>query len=255
MNRIRIHALLAVVLAACGSAADRQAPTPGATPAPTPAVTAFRTAAPTAAPTVAGPPAPSPTAAPSVCHPATGEVWVAIDAQANIFGAGLDAPPAPGGGGGGVLPPVVELPATGTRLVTFPCTGGLTDFAAGRPTLGAEGFVGLQTTDVQSYGGISGLYLDGQVMFLAGVFLADAPATEPAPERLDFTGNVDFRRLEPELGQTFFIGDGEGQTFVAPTGATRLYLGFVDGYVFTGQPGWYGNNRGGLEATVAVAVD
>lgn len=254
MKKLRIHVLLAAVLAACG-APDGQAPATMATTQPTPRATVASTAAPTAAPTAASTLPPSPTAAPVACLPATGEVWVAIDARANIFGAGLDAPPAPGGGGGGILPPVVELPAAETRLLTFPCTGGLTDFAAGTPTLGPEGFVGLQTTDVESYGGISGLYLDGQVMFLAGVFLGASPATEPPPERLDFTGSVDFRRLEPELGQTFFIGDGAGQVFVAPAGATRLYLGFVDGYVFVGAPGWYGNNRGGLEATVAVDVE
>jgi hypothetical protein len=197
-------------------------------------------------------PLPSPTAA--VCRAGPDETWVAVDAQANLFGAGLDHAPAPGGGGGGVLPPVVELPSGGTRTVTFPCTGGLTDFAGGLPSLGPEGFVGLQTTDVESFGGISGMLMEGQVMFLAGVFITgDAPAA-PAPERLDFTGSVDFERLEPGLGQTFFIGDGAGQTFVAPSGATRLYLGFVDAEVFTGQPGWYGNNRGGLEATVAIAV-
>lgn len=178
-----------------------------------------------------------------------------IDGRSNLFGAGLDSPPAPGGGGGGVLPPSIELPAGAIRTATFPCTAGLTDFASGVPTLGPEGFIGLQTTDVESYGGISGLLMEGQVMFLAGVFIADGVPPEPAPQRLDFTHNADFERLEPELGQTFFIGDGAGKTFVAPAGATRLYLGFIDAYVFLGQPGWYGNNRGALEATVAIAVD
>lgn len=245
-----LPALLSLMLGACG-------PSGAQSPAPTVVVTAARTVAPTLAATVAPTfvPPPSPTAAAAVCRVGPDETWVAVDAQANLFGAGLDAAPGPGGGGGGVLPPVVQLPPGGTRLVTFPCTGGLTDFASGTPTLGPEGFVGLQTTDVGSYGGISGLLMEGQVMFLAGVFIADSPPIEPAPERLDFTDNTDFERLEPELGQTFFIGDGSGQTFVAPQDATRLYLGFVDGYVFSGQPGWYGNNRGGLEATVAVAVE
>lgn len=237
--------LLALVLGAC-------APSSVQTPAPAAAVTP----APTVAPTVTATrvPLPSPTAAVAVCKAGSDETWLAVDAQANIFGAGLDAAPAPGGGGGGVLPPVIELPLGGTRLVTFPCTGGLTDFALGTPTLGPEGFVGLQTTDIESSGGISGLLMKGQVMFLAGVFITNSPPVGPAPERLDFTDNTKFVRLEPELGQTFFIGDGAGQTFVAPQGATRLYLGFVDAYVFLGQPGWYGNNRGALEATVAITV-
>lgn len=252
MSRIPAPLLLALVVGACSGAVA-----PSAAPASIPAPTATTTIDPTAAPTVRATraPLPSPTVAVAACRAGSDETWVAIDAQANIFGAGLDMPPAPGGGGGGVLPPVVDLPPGGTRLVTFPCTDGLTDFALGTPTLGPEGFVGLQTTDIESHGGISGLRMDGQVMFLAGVFIGDAPPAEPAPERLDFTGNADFDRLEPELGQTFFIGDGTGQTFVAPSGATRLYLGFVDGYVFFGAPGWYGNNRGALEATVAITVE
>lgn len=250
MNRHNVLvSLLAVLLGACGSSAA-QTPVPAASVTPPPA--ASPTLAATIAPTFR--PFPTPTAMVAVCKAGPDETWVAVDAKANLFGAGLDAAPAPGGGGGGVLPPVVELPSGGTRLVTFPCTGGLTDFAGGPPSLGPEGFVGLQTTDVESFGGIAGMLLKGQVMFLAGVFItSDAPAA-PAPERLDFTDNVDFERLEPGLGQTFFIGDGAGQTFVAPAGATRLYLGFVDGYVFTGKPGWYGNNPGALEATVAITV-
>lgn len=248
-TNLSIGGVLTLLLVACGPSASL-APSVGMTATPA-------TPNPTVTPTddVTPEPLPSPTAFAAVCQAEAGEVWVAVDARANLFGAGLDGPPAPGGGGGGVLPPVVALAAGEDRRITFPCTGGLTDFAAGTPTLGPEGFLGLQTTDIESYGGISGLYLDGQVMFLAGVFLSDSPATEPPPERLDFTGNVDFQRLEPELGQTFFIGDGASKTFVAPAGATRLFLGFVDGYVFTGQPGWYGNNRGALEATVAVAID
>ena len=42
-----------------------------------------------------------------------------VSARANIFGAGRDAPPAPGGGGAGVLPPVWQLPAGTERLIAF----------------------------------------------------------------------------------------------------------------------------------------
>ena len=39
--------------------------------------------------------------------------------------------------------------------------------------------------------------------------------------------------------------------FVA-TGAARLYLGFADGYLCVGHPGWYGNNDGALSVSVKV---
>ena len=140
----------------------------------------------------------------------------------------------------------------GTRVVTFSCTGGLTDCCTFEPAIPPEGY--RQPTDVESAGGISGLKAH-LLMFLAGVFLGDEPPAEPAPDRLDFTDATDFKRLEPQIAQTFYIGDGRGQEFVAPDEATRLYLGFVDGYYASGPPGFYDNNRGALEATVKIEVE
>jgi hypothetical protein len=95
-------------------------------------------------------------------------------------------------------------------------------------------------------------------VFLVGVFLGDAEPANPAPERLDFTQTcpdvctVD--RIEPELGQTFFIGmGGEAPEYVVPDGATRLFLGFADGYFTHGAPGWYGNNSGQLDLVVRLS--
>jgi hypothetical protein len=89
-------------------------------------------------------------------------------------------------------------------------------------------------------------------MFLVGVFLTDDEPSDPAPPPLDFTGDEEFEELAPEIAQTFFIGDGEGRTFRVPTGATRLFLGFADAFLYEGPPGWYGNNAGEFEVTVAV---
>jgi hypothetical protein len=58
----------------------------------------------------------------------------------------------------------------------------------------------------------------------------------------------DFASLSPLLKQPFFIGNGlrnDGlsvQQFIVPAGATRLYLGTMDGF------GWW-NNSGSLEVT------
>ena len=86
---------------------------------------------------------------------------------------------------------------------------------------------------------------------LLGVFLDDMlPTATPAPAALDFTSvaSQNYTSLSPVLKQIFFIGDGvtDGgiiQEVVAPAGATRLYLGTMDGF------GWY-NNSG--EFNVAV---
>jgi PEP-CTERM motif len=87
---------------------------------------------------------------------------------------------------------------------------------------------------------------------LVGVFLGPAqPNLSPAPVgTLDFStlASRDFASLSPLLKQPFFIGDGRRndglsvQQFIAPAGATRLYLGTMDGF------GWW-NNSGSFEVT------
>jgi hypothetical protein len=91
---------------------------------------------------------------------------------------------------------------------------------------------------------------------LVGVFLTDALPTDPAPTPITYgaggnSGGLALTSYSPGLGQIFWIGDGLTgtgigaiQQFIVPTGATRLYLGTVDGF------GWF-NNIG----TGVVTVD
>jgi hypothetical protein len=80
---------------------------------------------------------------------------------------------------------------------------------------------------------------------LVGVFLDDsAPNTTPAPQSLDFStaASRDFTVLQPQLKQIFFIGDGQNsagvaQQFVAPKGATRLFLATWDFYEWSNNSG------------------
>jgi hypothetical protein len=153
-------------------------------------------------------------------------------------------------------------------------TGGLInpsemDAGAARPSP----FTAPSTTfyvDMDSFGGISGMKLfestpaDRRVMFLAGVFLTDDEPTAPAPASLDFSSTAigrSFSELSPQLQQTFYIGDGltgEGtgtaQTFWVPDGATRLFLGIVDGAYFVGGPNYYDNNAGSFSASFEVTA-
>jgi hypothetical protein len=169
-----------------------------------------------------------------------------VSGQANIFGAGRDF--APGPGGGGVLPPSFPLPE-GSRVVTFPEVAGEVSPRAGEREPNGPGGDGKGKTDINSYEGISGIVHRRNGMFLVGLFLTDDPPADSAPERLDFTKNERLRTLAPEVGQTFFIGDGEERTFRVPRGATRLFLGFADAFSFAkgfyqGDPGYYSNNGG-----------
>lgn len=179
-----------------------------------------------------------------------------VSGQANIFGAGSDFAPGPGGGGGGVVPTNVQLPP-GSTVVTLPRIMGRVT-----PRMGVMGYNGpggdrKGETDIDSYGGISGIVDRGNGQFLVGVFLTDDPPSASAPERLDFTKRERFKTLAPRVAQTFFIGDGKGRTFQVPPGATRLFLGFADAFSaegdYQGHPGYYDNNGGHLCVSVKAA--
>jgi RHS repeat-associated protein len=92
---------------------------------------------------------------------------------------------------------------------------------------------------------------------LIGVFLGpERPNLTPAPAALDFRNppsglGTAFTTLAPLLKQPFFIGDGltatgsgSFQEFAVPPGATRLYLGPMDGF------GWF-NNGGTMVAEIS----
>jgi hypothetical protein len=80
---------------------------------------------------------------------------------------------------------------------------------------------------------------------LVGVFLGpDQPDQSPAPDALDFSTDAsrDYAVLAPALKQVFFIGDGLTSTgaphqVIVPDGATRLYLGTMDGFEWRNDAG------------------
>ena len=227
----------ALLISACAApAASVPAATTTATAAPSP----------TPRPTAEVTPIPAPTAVPSI---------LTISAFSNIFGAGHDRSPSPAGGGSGWLPAEWPLPNADRRIATFPIVSGEIFGRVGQaPANGPGGETGIGT-DVESWGGISGVLHETRAMFLVGVFLTDEEPADPAPERLDFTDNEDFELLEPEIAQTFLIGDGVGRRYLVPPGATRLFLGFAEGMFYVGEPGFYGNNSGELQVKVDVAVE
>lgn len=183
------------------------------------------------------------------------EAIVKVDARSDIYSSGAAKAD---GSRGGVMPAELTL-AAGAGIVSFPKLIGKASCVAGAGTDADGGSCAGGDTDLKSAGKLSGIKHHQRTMFLVGVFVgAKLPAK--APPALDFsdgaTGTT-FARLEPALGQVFWIGDGKpgqplGDThdFVVPKGATRLFLGYADGFSFQGSPGAYGDNKGGLEVTV-----
>lgn len=248
LTSLLVTCVVAAGLAGCGGEGNRAAPaeTPRESPTVSPTVT------PAATPTVLLDPNPQ-------CRPG-GDVAFkpcrGVPAEANIFGAGRKEAPAPGGGGAGVVPPSWQLPPGKDRIITFPSVGGQVNPIImypdnwNGPAGDLEG-----PTDVESFEGISGIVHQSNGMFLVGVFLMDAPPSDPAPPRLDFTDGEQFDMLAPKIGQTFLVGDGKGRSYRVPSKANRLFLGFADAYLFEGAPGWYGNNYGELKVTVDVETN
>lgn len=253
-----LYILGLLVLVACGSAEPTTTPEPPIEEQPVAEATVAFVV-------------PNPTPMPLPTGSAT-EVTAQVLGSSVIYLAGrsdLQIPPAgellPEGFDSSCRGVILETRPVGWQIApdstfTFQATGEI-DFFGGmypettRPDGKADLFSG-----VVSLGGISPY--EGPQASLIGLFLDDQPPTGSAPAALKYQGeeatlSVSDASYSPALGQLFFIGDGltgvetgETQTFIAPAGATRLYLGFADGYDFVGAPGCYGDNSGAFMVKV-----
>src|SRR5262245_39871912 len=157
------------------------------------------------------------------------------------------------------LPPFIPVAGGDVVRVLDPAVGGVNFFNGLGPPFFGPGGNGLSGSNLTALDGISG-YIGPQGP-LAGVFLGNSiPSSGPAPATLDFSSGglgINFLTLSPLLGQVFYIGDGVTsgnvfQTFTAPAGATRLFLGIPDGFGFVGAPGAYDDNDGSYQVRIGV---
>jgi len=132
---------------------------------------------------------------------------------------------------------------------TFAATGSV-NYGGGTPTDPPDGNVNYLTGHGSgAENGISNVTMP--VDALLGVFIGPGqPNANVAPSALDFStaASQNYLTLHPLVQQVFYIGDGltSGgtiQNVIAPSGATRLYLGMMDG------SGWY-NNTGSFRVIV-----
>lgn len=172
----------------------------------------------------------------------------AIPGPANLYAAGTTSVES------GIAPTAVRLPENASGTIVFTRVEGTVSCCGEAPSIPPDGSEG--TTDINGANTLSGVKHDRR-MFLAGVFVGDT-APETTPEAFDFSADKSaFTQLKPELNQVFLIGDGKNrdgieQRFVIPRGARTLYLGFADGLGFSGNPRYYDDNGGGLNATMKL---
>lgn len=184
--------------------------------------------------------------------PAFAGVFVPGDANPNLAGQAAGAHCCGGGGPEDIAPaqsPVLAASGFGASTVFTFSASGLADGAGTGPT-GPDGSYIFNMTD---YGlGVAPASQVG-VLGLVGVFLdASTPTGGSEPSGLSFAGGLNFASLSPGLNQIFWIGDGltgtgsgAVQTFISPLGATRLYLGTIDGFQWS-------NNTGGFAVTIGT---
>lgn len=184
---------------------------------------------------------------------------VSVPATSNIYGAGHSAPVASCDTtiGPGTTPVLVALPGQAVAVEFVDVSGSVLYCPTCGPANGPDGLVASGLA-LDPLAGISGIVSQTRIRFFEGVFLTDAEPVDPAPSALSFS-DYSFASLSPAIAQHFYVGDGltgtgsgNVQRFMVPPGATRLFLGFSDG--FAPCVGAYSDNTGGVQATVQISA-
>jgi PEP-CTERM motif len=171
----------------------------------------------------------------TIIVPGEANPWLAGMPDGSLGGDGQDTAPAQS-------PVLVPLGVTAGEAFTFSASGLVVHGGTDTTGAGPDGFPDwIFSRDQGAENGIGNINAPANA--LIGVFLDDSvPSSFTPPSLLDFTTTAerDLLTYSPELRQPFFIGDGVTsadlvQTFLAPAGATRLFLGTMDGY------GWFDN--------------
>ena len=144
---------------------------------------------------------------------------------------------------------------------TFSATGAVNCCGNATDTRGPDGGIffinGTNPTNVSGINGLSSAIGNTQLP-VVGVFTADAdPFGGTPPVAMPWNASSP-ASLAPLLHQVFYIGDGRAGfndaggsilEFLAPSDATRLYIGFADAFWFNDFSGAYADNPGSMDVT------
>jgi len=172
---------------------------------------------------------------------------ITVPGTSNVWLAGM--PTGSSGGAGDLVPP--QSPVLANTVITFAAGDQIFFFASGAvgngpgtPLESPDGSITILTS--HSFGAQNGIADVGAPLnSLLGVFLDNTqPSLSGAPSPLTWSdqGFGGYALLTPGLKQPFFIGDGlDLSSFphgvVAPAGATRLFLGTMDGLEWNNNTG------------------
>lgn len=186
-------------------------------------------------------------AGPVVFVPAWSKIWLAGMPDGTLAGGGDSAPAE-----SPIL--VTGLSLSSGYQINFTVTGEGAH-GPGKPMGDGDGF----TLSSHNFGAQFGMSdLGAPLASLIGVFLTNAqPDLALPPPTLTWAAQSfgNYLTLSPALQQPFFIGDGltdtgQAQWITAPTGATRLFLGTLDGIMWNDNPGGYtASLTGGVDLT------
>jgi hypothetical protein len=185
-----------------------------------------------------------------VSVPGTANPWLAgmpNGSTANAWQGTIDSAP-------GQSPIPIALAVGSGAVLLFSATGG-TSNGPSHPLVGPDGGANFSNHATGAENGIAAARIP--LSALVGVFLGKGPPGGAAPGGLDFSpggnvpGGTSYKALSPALGQVFFIGDGRTadgtpQEVVTPPGASQLFLGTMDGFDWS-------NNPGSLQVTIDTA--
>lgn len=159
--------------------------------------------------------------------------------------------------------PYLSFTANAKNVFTFNSVTGSLVAGAGGPVFSPDGGYFNEAYHIAGLNGLSGVNGNSQ-LGLVGVFTTDtAPNVGSAPAALAAWDATNPASLSPDLHQVFYIGDGRSGLnnasgtvlkFQAPTDATRLYLGFADGWGFQGAPSYYFDNQGSVNASLSLTA-
>ncbi len=150
----------------------------------------------------------------------------------------------------------IKIDVDGVGAVSFPSVDGDVGACDGCVPATPDGSsLSFGSTAITAFNGIAGVTHANRTLFVVGVFVGEDNPSQAGDAVVDLTDADEEVKQEPDLGEPFFVGDGETgdgdlQEIVVPADAKTLYLGFADGFSFVGSPGAYGDNHG----TVAIEV-